>query len=375
MPVSRRAAAASASGPSSLGRRGPSEPCDELLAQTRDDLVAEADHVAALGLEGIEDRDPGEHVAHDEGLDEGVDRGLVRQPQQVGDGLDRDRIVRADEDLVEHRLRVPHAAARSPRDERERVGLDASPLGLEDALELALDLGAREGPEREALEARHDGRADLARIGRAEDEQDAVGRLLERLEEDVPALLDALDLVDDEHLALEVRGGRVDAREQLAHVVDLVVRRGVELDDVKGTSFPDGLAGGTAVAWLPVTEVGAVHRLREDPRHRRLARAPRADEEEAVTEASEAHRVAERPDHGVLADDLVERLRPEAPVQGSRRNGARGRRGRWARLGHRSPGRPVDDHAVHPPSTTAVRGPDEAISSDQAGPRHPASSA
>ena len=32
-------------------------------------------------------------------------------------------------------------------------------------------------------------------------------------------------------------------------------------------------------------------------------------------------------------------------------------------------------YAVHPPSTAAVRGPDEATSSDQAGPRHPASSA
>ena len=35
MPVSRRAAAASARARVSLGRRGPGEPCDELLAQTR----------------------------------------------------------------------------------------------------------------------------------------------------------------------------------------------------------------------------------------------------------------------------------------------------------------------------------------------------
>ena len=72
-----------------------------------------------------------------------------------------------------------------------------------------------------------------AGVGRAEDERDVVGRLLERLEEDVPALLDALDLVDDEDLAPQVRRGGVDARQQVAHVVDLVVRRGVHLDDVE----------------------------------------------------------------------------------------------------------------------------------------------
>ena len=66
----------------------------------------------------------------------------------------------------------------------------------------------------------------------------------------------------------------------------------------------------------------------------------RTDEEEAVAEASQADGVAEGLDDRVLADDLVERLRAEAPIEGPRRIGAwrRGRRG--ARLGHRSPGRP-----------------------------------
>ena len=93
------------------------------------------------------------------------------------------------------------------------------------------------------------------RVGRAEDEQDAVGRLLERLEEDVPALLDALDLVDDEDLLAQVRGGRVDARQQLAHVVDAVVGRGVQLDDVERAALPDGDARRARVARLAVPEV------------------------------------------------------------------------------------------------------------------------
>ena len=55
---------------------------------------------------------------------------------------------------------------------------------------------------------RDDCRSDARRIGRAEDEQDVGRRLLERLEEDVPALLDALDLVDDEDLLLAGRPAR-----------------------------------------------------------------------------------------------------------------------------------------------------------------------
>ena len=127
-----------------LHRRRPSEPGDELLAHARDHLVAEADHVAALGLEGIEDRDAGEHVARDERIDERVDRGFVGEPEQVGDSLDGDRVIGADEDLVEHRLRVAHAAARAARHERERGRLHDAALGLEDAVELAFDLVRRQ---------------------------------------------------------------------------------------------------------------------------------------------------------------------------------------------------------------------------------------
>ena len=84
---------------------------------------------------------------------------------------------------------------------------------------------------------------------------DVVGRLLERLEQHVPALGDALDLVDDEDLAPQVRGRRVDARQQLAHVVDGVVGGRVDLDDVEGPALADRHAGLAGVAWLAVAQV------------------------------------------------------------------------------------------------------------------------
>ena len=145
---------------------------------------------------------------------------------------------------------------------------------------------------------------------------DALGRLLEGLEQDVPALLDALDLVDDEDLATQVGGGRVDARHELAHVVDLVVRGGVELDDVERTAVADGDAAGAGVTGLAIAQVGAVDGLGQDAGHRGLAGAARPDEQEGMADAPEADGVAQRLDDRLLADHLGEGLGAEAPIDG-----------------------------------------------------------
>jgi hypothetical protein len=127
----------------------------------------------------------------------------------------------------------------------------------------------------------------LGAVGRAEDEHDVVGRFLECLEQDVPALADPLNLVDDEDLDRQVRGAGVDPRQELAHVVDAVVRGGVHLADVEGPALADGHAGRAFVAWLAVAQVRAVERLGQDAGHRRLAGAARTDEEVGVGGSAE----------------------------------------------------------------------------------------
>ena len=192
---------------------------------------------------------------------------------------------------------------------------------------LPLDLLDGQRPEGEALQARDDGGADVGRVGRAEDEQHVVGRLLERLEEDVPALLDALDLVDDEDLPAQVGRRGVDARQQLAHVVDLLFDAASISTTSRARPSRIDDAGRAGVAGLAVHDVGAVDRLGQDARHRGLARAARADEEEAMGEPVEADGVAERLDDHVLADDLVEasaRASVDRAPCGGRRGGRRG---------------------------------------------------
>ena len=147
-----------------------------------------------------------------------------------------------------------------------------------------------------------------------------LGWLLERLEQDVPALGDPLDLVDDEDLPAEVGRGGPGPLDELADLLDPVVRRGVELDDVERSALPDGDTRRTAVARIAILEVGAVERLGDDPGDRRLAGPARSDEEQGVGDLTGPDRVPEGGDDGLLADDPAERLRPPAPIQGDVRS-------------------------------------------------------
>ena len=175
-------------------------------------------------------------------------------------------------------------------------------------MQLALDLGNGQPPEVETLKPRDDGGTDLATVRGAEDEGDVIGRFLECLQEDVPALLDPLDLVDDEDLAAQVRRRRVNTRQQVAHVVDLVVRGGVHLHHVEGSTIADRDAGLARVVRFAVDQVRAIQGLGQDSGHRRLAGAAGPDEQEAMRDGIRPHGVAQGDDHGLLADDLAERL-------------------------------------------------------------------
>ncbi len=368
---------------------------DDELPKTDDELVGEGRQIAAIRLEPVEDGDAVEGPLGGHGLEEGVHLPLVRHAQQVAHAVGRDGIDPGAEELVEHRLRIAHATRGQIRHERDGVVVGSAAVLLEDAPQLALDLLDGQRSERESLQARDHRRPDLGGVRGAEDEEHVIGRLLERLEEDIPALLDALHFVDDEDLAAQVRGRRVDARHELAHVVDLVVRGGVHLDHVEGPAVADRLAGGTRVTRFAIDDVGAVDGLGQDARHRGLARAARPDEEEAVRQPVEADRVPEGLDHRALADDLIEALGAPAPIErhvtGCRRWGRRGCRGHGGKCSPRAREgcRPADAgrhpavggsanrgwFAVHPPSTEDVHAPAVAIGSDQAGPRHPAISA
>ena len=125
-------------------------------------------------------------------------------------------------------------------------------------------------------------------------------------------------LVEDEDLVAVARGREHGALAQVAGIVDAVVARRVDLDDVeRAASAPRQLDAARAHAARGVGRaLGAVEAARQDACRRRLAAAARAAEQIGVIHAIGAERGHQRLGHLGLADHLGERLRPVAAIQG-----------------------------------------------------------
>ncbi len=124
-----------------------------------------------------------------------------------------------------------------------------------------------------------------------------------------------MDLVEDVHLA-PAHGAERGALVQLADAVDAVVRRRVELEHVERGAVLDRPADLAYAARLTLGHVRAVQRLREDAGGRGLACATGAAEQVSVRDAVVAHGIAEGSHDVVLAEHLVEALRPISAVKG-----------------------------------------------------------
>ena len=104
------------------------------------------------------------------------------------------------------------------------------------------------------------------------------------------------------------------ALDHLANVVDAGIGGGVHLDDVGMPALHD-LGAVPAehrhVDGRRLDGVGlVVERAGDDARRRRLADAAHAGEHVGLRDAPRRERVAQRLDHGLLADEVVEALRP-----------------------------------------------------------------
>ncbi len=177
---------------------------EEQFAQASHDLVGEGHQVTTVPLELIEQTDAIQRIATGKRGNETIDARHLGQAKQVTDGVGVNLVQPARDDLIEHRLRIAHAACRTLGDELDRVVADRPALGLGNPPQLAADLLLGQWPEGVPLQARDDRRPDARGVGRAEDEEHVGRWLLERLQEHVPAFLDALHLVDDEDLLAQI---------------------------------------------------------------------------------------------------------------------------------------------------------------------------
>ena len=243
-----------------------------------------------------------------EGVQQGLDRVVVPGDAAGGD------------DPVEGREGVPGGAAALPQGLGDAVLLHLEAGVLDDPADVGLQLGGRQQAELQVLRAAADRGQDLLGVGRGQDEDHVVRRLLQRLQEGGRRpLRQHVDLVQDVE-AGTARAGQRRTGDEITHVVDAGVRGGVQLGDVERASRLDRLARGTDPARLTVDRGLAVEDLGQDPRRRRLARPPRPTEQVGVPEAVLRGGVPQRRHHVVLPHDLVEPLRPIPPIKRLKRH-------------------------------------------------------
>ncbi len=140
-------------------------------------------------------------------------------------------------------------------------------------------------------------------------------RLFQRLEQAVERRLrQHVHLVHDED-AVARRGGLVaDRLDDFADVVDTGVGGRVHFKHVDMAAFHDRLAVGAKLLDVergPVRHAGplVVERARQDAGGGRLADAAHAGQHIGLRDPVHLERIAERPDHDVLADEVFETLR------------------------------------------------------------------
>ena len=127
-----------------------------------------------------------------------------------------------------------------------------------------------DAPEVESLTAAEYSHRNLADLGGGKNEFNVLGRLFERLQQRVEGVLGQhVDLVQEVHLG-PAGGAQGDPRQQVAHVVDLVVGGRIQLMQVEGGTCVHGSTGLTLAAGFAVLDSRAVQGLGQDPCGRRL---------------------------------------------------------------------------------------------------------
>ena len=173
----------------------------------------------------------------------------------------------------------------------------------------------REEPKLERLRTTSNGRQDLLRIRGGKHEHHVIGWFFQRFQQGVRCCRrEHVNLVDDVHLA-SARGSQRRSRDQLAHRVDPVVRRRVELDHVHRRTRRDEEARLTFATRFAVLQVRAVQRLCKDAGARGLSAAARTGEQVRMSHAVVNYRVSQRGTHVVLPGDVGETLRAVPAIE------------------------------------------------------------
>ena len=293
---------------------------DDEVPQSLEEVFDESTRILPGLDDAVDGSERGGRVARTEGVDDLAQQGTVGVAEQRdGPLVLHGGALGTGDELVEQGQRVPHAAAASPHHEREHARLGGDPLALAELVHVLEHLRRRDQAEGVVMSPGADGADHLVGLGRREDELHVLRRLLDDLEQGVESLRrDHVRLIEDEDLEAVPGGCEDRPLPQVPGVVDAVVARRVDLDDVEGaaavaTQFDTARAHPARGVGRTL---GAIEAPGEDTSGRRLATASRAAEQVRVVHAVVAQRGAQRVGHLSLTDELGERFRPIAAIEG-----------------------------------------------------------
>ena len=200
--------------------------------------------------------------------------------------------------------RSPPSAPRATASAAARFEREA--LILRDEKKVLRDRRRRDALEIETLAAAEDRRRHFLHVGRGEEKFHVRRRLLERLEQRVErSRREHVDLVHEVDFVARVCRHVVHAVEdEVAHLVHLRVRCGVEFDHVQRAPLGDFAAHFLLGIEVRLRPARAVQRLCKNARRRGLPGAARPDENVRVRDAFLLDGVAQRARDVLLAEDI-----------------------------------------------------------------------
>ena len=271
--------------------------------------------------------------------------GPVGQTQHVLDDLGRHHLagVGLDNGLVQQGQAVPHRALGGAGNQGQALGLDLRAFLLADPLQMGGQDRRLDPPQVETLAAGQDGHRHLADLGGGEDELGVGRRLFQGLEQGVEGRgRQHMHFVDDIDLVAGLGRGIADPVQQLAHLVDLGAAGGVQFQDVHVPALDDG---GAVAALMAEIHGGLMDRIAleiqgpgQQPGGGGLAHPPHPGQHEGMGDPAGAEGVGQGPDHGLLADQVLEGAGPVLAGQhgiGRPVGGGRPRQGLQRRAGRR----------------------------------------
>ena len=284
---------------------------NEEVAEMREQVGEEAGEVFAAAGEVVQFAQRRLGLAVEDGLGDGDDLGLRGEAEHREDVGFLNAVAAEADELVERGLGVAHAAVRTARDGLEGGVIDLHLFFFGDLLEVADDERGGDAAEIEALAAGENGGQNLLRIGGGEEEFHMRGRFLEGLQQRVErGRREHVDFVDDVDFELRRGGRKLGGLAEVAHLLDAVVARAVDFEDVERAAFGDFLAARVGLVDVHLGAAGAVQAFGEDARDGGFARAARAAEEVGVGDAMGGDGVGKGLGDVLLPDDVAETLRP-----------------------------------------------------------------